>query len=58
MCHFLPVYHIGIAFLGRGEGQNITNIAGLTETGEYTDCVSAGWEDSLDNECPEYVTEE
>ena len=24
MCHFLPVYHLGIAFLGRGEGQNIT----------------------------------
>ena len=21
MCHFLPVYHLGIAFLGRGEGQ-------------------------------------
>ena len=20
MCHFLPVYHLGIAFLGRGEG--------------------------------------
>ena len=24
MCHFLPVYHLGIAFLGRGEGQNIS----------------------------------
>ena len=24
MCHFLPVYHLGIAFLGRVEGQNIT----------------------------------
>ena len=20
MCHFLPVFHLGIAFLGRGEG--------------------------------------
>ena len=20
MCHFLPVYYLGIAFLGRGEG--------------------------------------
>ena len=25
MCHFLPVYHLGIAFLGRVEGQNITH---------------------------------
>ena len=24
MCHLLPVYHLGIAFLGRVEGQNIT----------------------------------
>ena len=24
MCHFLPVYHLGIAFLGWDEGQNIT----------------------------------
>ena len=24
MCHFLLVSHLGIAFLGRGEGQNIT----------------------------------
>ena len=24
MCHFLPVYHLGIVFLGRVEGQNIT----------------------------------
>ena len=24
MCHFLPVYHLGIAFLGRVEDQNIT----------------------------------
>ena len=24
MCHFLPVYHLGIIFLGRVEGQNIT----------------------------------
>ena len=24
MYHFLPVYHLGIAFLGRVEGQNIT----------------------------------
>ena len=24
MCHFLPVHHLGIAFLGRVEGQNIT----------------------------------
>ena len=24
MCHFLPVYHLGIAFLGWVEGQNIT----------------------------------
>ena len=26
MCHFLPVYHLGIAFLGRVKGQNITLI--------------------------------
>ena len=36
MCHFLPVYHLGIAFLGRSEGQNITGwenleIRGLVE---------------------------
>ena len=24
MCHFLPVHHLGIAFLGQVEGQNIT----------------------------------
>ena len=24
MCHFFPVHHLGIAFLGRVEGQNIT----------------------------------
>ena len=24
MCHFLLVYYLGIVFLGRGEGQNIT----------------------------------
>ena len=24
MCHFLPVHHLGIVFLGRVEGQNIT----------------------------------
>ena len=24
MCHFLPVHHLGIAFLGRVEGQNTT----------------------------------
>ena len=24
MCHFLPVHHLGIAFLGRDEGQNTT----------------------------------
>ena len=24
MCHFLPAYHLGIVFLGRVEGQNIT----------------------------------
>ena len=24
MCHFLSVHHLGIAFLGRVEGQNIT----------------------------------
>ena len=24
MCHFLPVYYLGIVFLGRVEGQNIT----------------------------------
>ena len=24
MCHFLPVHHLGMAFLGRVEGQNIT----------------------------------
>ena len=24
LCHFLLVYHLGIAFLGRVEGQNIT----------------------------------
>ena len=29
MCHFLPVYHLGIAFLGRGVGQNITKCPGL-----------------------------
>ena len=28
MCHFLPVYHLGIAFLGRVEGQNITRTSG------------------------------
>ena len=27
MCHFLPVYHLGIAFLGWGEGQNITDVS-------------------------------
>ena len=27
MCHFLPVHHLGIAFLGRVEGQNITLLA-------------------------------
>ena len=26
MCHFLPVHHLGIAFLGRIEGQNITSL--------------------------------
>ena len=26
MCHFLPVHHLGIAFLGRVEGQNITMV--------------------------------
>ena len=26
MCHFLPVYHLGIAFWGRAEGQNITMV--------------------------------
>ena len=26
MCHFLPVYYLGIVFLGRVEGQNITPI--------------------------------
>ena len=26
MCHFLPVHHLGIVFLGRVEGQNITLI--------------------------------
>ena len=26
MCHFLPVYHLGIAFLGWVEGQNITKV--------------------------------
>ena len=30
MCHFLPVHHLGIAFLGRVEGQNITQ--GLSTT--------------------------
>ena len=25
MCHFLPVHHLGIAFLGRVEGQNTTD---------------------------------
>ena len=29
MCHFLPVHHFGIAFLGRVEGQNITVISFL-----------------------------
>ena len=28
MCHFLPVHHLGIAFLGRVEGQNITYVVG------------------------------
>ena len=42
MCHFLPLYHLGIAYLGRGEGQNITKgwcwlcVIGELETG--TDC--------------------
>ena len=31
MCHFLPVYHLGIAFLGRGEGQNITNVWNVSD---------------------------
>ena len=26
MCHFLPVYHLGIVFLGWVEGQNITGL--------------------------------
>ena len=26
MCHFLPVYYLGIVFLGRVEGQNITTV--------------------------------
>ena len=25
MCHFLPVYYLGIAFLGRGEGSKYNN---------------------------------
>ena len=35
MCHFLPVYYLGIVFLGRVEGQNITieqNCSILTPT--------------------------
>ena len=27
MCHFLPVYHLGIAFLGRVEGQKYNIIS-------------------------------
>ena len=27
MCHFLPVHHLGIVFLGRVEGQNITCVS-------------------------------
>ena len=26
MCHFLPVYYLGIVFLGRVEGKNITTL--------------------------------
>ena len=29
MCHFLPVYYLGIVFLGRVEGQNITLVKAL-----------------------------
>ena len=30
MCHFLPVYYLGIVFLGRVEGQNITLVGTTT----------------------------
>ena len=29
MCHFFPVYYLGIVFLGRVEGQNITLVPNL-----------------------------
>ncbi len=35
MCHFLPVYYLGIAFLGRGEGSKyyiIPIVIGAFET--------------------------
>ena len=32
MCHFLPVHHLRIAFLGRVEGQNITGVVQAKET--------------------------
>ena len=36
MCHFLPVHHLGIAFLGRVEGQNITREAGVQSLVDHT----------------------
>ena len=50
MCHFLPVHHLGMAFLGRVEGQNIT--VGMTHLSLY---LSSFWGDShahqFDIEC-------
>ena len=44
MCHFLPVHHLGIAFLGRVEGQNITVFQmGSRDTTVYCD----SWSDSI-----------
>ena len=40
MCHFLPVYYLGIVFLGRGEGQNITRALEITYSCEKIPGVS------------------
>ena len=49
MRHFLPVYHLGTAFLGRVEGQNMTSGAG-----EYTNSIFAEGKTPSQNECPVY----
>ena len=43
MCHFLPVYYLGIVFLGRVEGQNITMVFGAG--GCHPSLVSIGFYD-------------